>query len=233
MAAGLTMRRLVWFILFSAAPLAAGAPGVNLTPAMQRIGERWEQLAGAIAYDPAAALRGLPPLLAALDAVPADAALSAEMRRELAATRQALLALEPLLRAQRGEEAWAQRATIEGLCQQCHQGYRLAAIMRRMMEEYTQAADAFTRGDYERVIQAMHALQGQTEWFRRWIAADEVGFHQQAQRLLDLAGQAARAARVRDRPRTQQLLQQLIDSCPACHAAYRDTGRWRQLAKRY
>jgi hypothetical protein len=101
------------------------------------------------------------------------------------------------------------------------------------MDEYNQVADAFVRGHYERVVDGMHVLRGQTEWFRRWVSPVETTFHQEAQGLLDLAGAVAQAATVRNRTRTQQLLQQFIDSCPACHMAYRDTGRWRELVKRY
>jgi hypothetical protein len=58
-------------------------------------------------------------------------------------------------------------------------------------------------------------------------------FHQETQRLLDLAGAVARAASARNRALTQQRLQELIDSCAVCHIAYRDTGHWRELSKRY
>jgi cytochrome c556 len=211
----------------------ASMGGISLATTMQRIGSQWERVAGAIVYDRTAAIDGIGQLLGSLDELRAHAQLNADMRQGSSDTQVALLTLERYLREQRREEAWRQRAAVERTCEQCHQDYRLADIMRRMMDEYNQIADAFVRGRYERVVDGMRVLQGQTEWFRRWIAAEEATFHQEAQRLLDLAGATVQAASARDRGRTQSLLQQLIDSCPACHTAYRDTGRWRELVKRY
>jgi cytochrome c556 len=211
----------------------AGIAGSSVAVMMQRIGSLWEPLAGAIVYDRGAAIEGIGQLVGSLGELRTHPQFNADMRQWLTDTERALLMLDRFLREDRREEAWSQRATIERLCDQCHQDYRLADIMRRMMDEYNQVADAFARGRYERVVDGMRVLQGQTEWFRRWVSAEEAAFHREAQRLLDLAGGIAQAASVRDRNRTQHLLQQLIDSCPACHTAYHDTGRWRELVKRY
>jgi cytochrome c556 len=200
---------------------------------MHRISQQWERVAGAIVYDRVAAIEDIGQMMGGLDELRTHPQLNADMRQWFIETQAALVILAQLLREQRREEAWGQRAAIEPQCEQCHQGYRLADIMRRMMDEYNQVADAFVRGRYERVVDGMRVLQGQTEWFRRWISGEEAPFHQEAQRLLDLSGAVAQAAALHDRSRTQSLLQQLIDGCPACHTAYRDTGRWRELLKRY
>ena len=220
-------------VLISVATLHSGWVSGNLAAVMQRLGHQWEQVAGTVLYDSVAAIAGITRLLSTFDDISTDMRLNSDMRRSLAETRAALATLGRLLHDERREEAWAQRFSVERLCDQCHQEYRLADIMRRMMEEYNQVADAFVRGNYERVIEGMRVLQGQTEWFRRWIAPTETTFHQESQRLLDLAGAAARAAAARNRAQTQQLLQELIDSCAICHTAYRDTGHWQELAKRY
>jgi len=220
-------------LLISAATLLSGWASGNLAAVMQRIGHQWEQIAGTVVYDSVAAIAGITQLLRTFDELSTDTRLNSDMRRSLAETRAALVALQRLLGDERREEAWAQRLTVERLCDQCHQEYRLADIMRRMMDEYNQIADAFVRGNYERVVDGLHVLRGQTEWFRRWITPTETTFHQESQRLLDLAGAAARAAAARNRAQTQQLLQELIDSCAVCHTAYRDTAHWRELAKRY
>jgi cytochrome c556 len=211
----------------------AGVTGATLAALMQQVGNQWERVAGAIVFDRAAAIDGIGQLVGCLDELRTHPQLNSDMRQWVAETRRALVRLERLLQEQHREEAWAQRAVVERWCAQCHQDYRLADIMRRMTEEYHQVADAFVRGRYERVVEGMRVLQGQTEWFRRWVSADEATFHQESERLLDLAGAVVQAASARDRDRTQHLLQQLIDSCPACHVAYRDTGRWRELVKRY
>jgi cytochrome c556 len=211
----------------------AGDASHNLATIMQRIGSQWERVAGAIVYDHVGAIEGVGQLIANFDELRRHPQLNADMRQWSIDTQRTLLTLERLLREQRRDETWNQRAAIEHKCDQCHQDYRLADIMRRMMDEYNQVADAFVRGRYERVIDGMRVLQGQTEWFRRWISAEEVVFHEEAQRLLDLAGAVAQAAGAHDRGRAQSLLQQLIDSCPVCHTAYRDTARWRGLLKRY
>jgi cytochrome c556 len=223
----------VLIVCAGVATALAGLVSSSVAIMMQRVGNQWEHLAGAIVYDRTAAIDGIGQLVASLGELRTYPQFNADMRQWLTDTQAALLTLEQFLRDQRREEAWGQRAAIERLCEQCHQDYRLADIMRRMMDEYNQLADAFVRGRYERVVDGMRVLQGQTEWFRRWISADETAFHQEAQRLLDLASAIVHAAGLRDRSRTQRLLQQLIDSCPACHTAYRDTGRWRELAKRY
>jgi hypothetical protein len=210
----------------------AGTRG-SLAEAMRQIGEQWERIAGAVLFDPSGARHGVSGLAEMLQDLHADGALNRDMRHSLLETREALLRLERLLHERRHDEAWAQRLAVERLCEQCHQEYRLATIMRRLTEEYNQVADAFVRGRYDRVVEGMYVFQGQTEWFRRWVSPAEGFFHEEAQRLIDLAHQVAQAAQLRDRSRTQQLLQQLIDSCPACHTIYRDTGRWRELAKRY
>jgi cytochrome c556 len=223
----------VLIVCVSVATTLAGVAGDSLAPNMQQISSQWERLAGAIVDDRTAAIDDIGQLVGSLGELRTHPQFNAGMRQWLADPQAALLTLDRFLREQRREEAWGQRAAIERLCDQCHQDYRLADIMRRMMDEYNQIADAFVRGCYERVAEGMRVLQGQTEWFRRWISAEEATFHQEAQRLLDLAGAVAQAASVRDRSRLQHLLQQLIDSCLVCHTAYRDTGRWRELAKRY
>jgi cytochrome c556 len=221
-------------IVFLGGLLAASAGGKrSLADAMRQVGEQWESVAGAVVFDASGARRGIAKLVETLQELGGDEALNREMQRSLTQMREALLTLSALLRAQRPEEAWAQRLAIERLCEQCHQEYRLATVMRRMMEVYNQVADAFVRGRYEQVVEGMHVLQGQTEWFRRWVPATETVFHEEAQRLLDLARQVAQAALVGDRASTQERLQQLIDSCPACHQAYADNARWRALVKRY
>ena len=220
-------------VLISVATLLSGWASGNLAAMMQRIGQQWEQIAGTVLYDSGAAIAGSIQLVRAFDELSTEMRLNSDMRRSLAETRAALVALQRLLHDERREEAWAQRLTVERLCDQCHQEYRLADIMRRMMDEYNQIADAFVRGNYERVVDGLHVLRGQTEWFRRWITPTETTFHQESQRLLDLAGAASRAAAARNRAQTQQLLQELIDSCAVCHTAYRDTAHWRELAKRY
>jgi cytochrome c556 len=220
-------------VSFSLATSLAGLADRSLAALMQQAGSQWERIAGAIVFDRVAAMDGIGPLVSSLDELRTHPQLNSDMRQWLADTRTALVRLDHLLLEQRREEAWAQRGAIERLCEQCHQDYRLADIMRRMMDEYDQVADAFARGSYERVVEGMRVLQGQTEWFRRWISPEEARFHQESQRLLDLASAVAQAALIHDRNRTQHLLQQLIDSCPACHTTYRDTGRWRELAKRY
>jgi cytochrome c556 len=205
----------------------------NVGVMMQRIGGQWERLAGAIIYDRTAAIDGIGQLVGSLGELQMQAQFTSEMRLRLTETQAALLTLERFLREQRREDAWGQRAAVERQCDQCNQDYRLADIMRQMMDEYKQVADAFVLGRYERVVDGMRVLQGQTEWFRRWISAEEATFHQEAQRSLDLSGTVAQAAAVHDRVRTQSLLQQLIESCPTCHAAYRNTGWWRELVRRY
>ena len=231
---GSTWRHFGSFIILLGGVIAA-MPGSwgSLAEAMRQIGEQWERIAGAVLFDPRGARHAIPRLAELLQELYAERTLSRDMQRSLSETREALFTLERLLHEQRHDDAWAQRQAVERLCEQCHQEYRLASIMRRLMEEYNQVADAFVRGRYERVVDGMHTFQGQTEWFRRWVSPTERFFHEEAQRLIDLARQVAQAAQVRDRLRTQQLLQQLIDSCPACHTAYRDTGRWRELVKRY
>jgi cytochrome c556 len=220
-------------VSFSLATSLAGLPNRSLAALMQQVAGQWERIAGAIIYDRVAAMDSIESLVSSLDELRTHPQLNSDMRQWLADTRAALIRLEHVLREQRREEAWAQRGAIERLCEQCHQDYRLADIMRRMMDEYNQVGDAFARGSYERVVEGMRVLQGQTEWFRRWISPEEVIFHQESQRLLDLASAVAQAALTHDRNRTQHLLQQLIDSCPVCHTTYRDTSRWRELAKRY
>jgi cytochrome c556 len=224
---------LVLTVSVSVLTAIAGLSNRSFATLMQRIGNQWERIAGAIIFDRTAAIDGIGPLVGSLDEVRTHPQLNSDMRQWIADTRTALVRLERLLHDQHREEAWSQRATVERLCEQCHQDYRLADIMRRMMDEYNQIADAFARGRYERVVDGMRVLQGQTEWFRRWISPEETTFHQEAQRLLDLANAVVQAASTRDRNRTQHLLQQLIDSCSACHTTYRDTGLWRELAKRY
>jgi cytochrome c556 len=229
------MRQSLATLLFciGVATTMVAVAGNSLAAKMQKIGSQWERVAGAIVYDRTAALDGVGPLVDSLDELRTHPQLNAEMRKWLIETQAALATLARFLREHRREEAWGQRAAIERQCDQCHQDYRLADIMRRMMDEYNQIADAFARGRYERVVDGMRVLQGQTEWFRRWVSVEEATFHQEAQRLLDLSSAVAQAAAVRDRTRTQSLLQQLIDSCPACHTAYRDNGHWRELVKRY
>jgi cytochrome c556 len=220
-------------VCIGVATTVVAVAGNSLAAKMQKIGSQWERVAGAIVYDRIAALDGVGPLVDSLDELRIHPQLNAEMWKWVIETQAALATLARFLREHRHEEAWEQRAAIERQCEQCHQDYRLADIMRRMTDEYNQTADAFARGRYERVVDGMRVLQGQTEWFRRWVSAEEATFHHEAQRLLDLSNAVAQAAAGRDRAGTQSLLQQLIDSCPACHTAYRDNGHWRELVKRY
>jgi hypothetical protein len=154
---------LVLIVCVCMADSLAGVGGNDMAAKMQRIGSLWEHLAGAIVYDCTATIDGIGQLVGSLDELHTHPQLNADMRHWSIETRAALLTLERFLREQRPEEAWGQRAAIERKCDQCHQDYPLADIMRRMMDEYNQVADAIVRGRYERVIDGMRVLHGQTD----------------------------------------------------------------------
>jgi hypothetical protein len=161
---GMERKRRTWqsvivlTVFLNTAAMLAGAASGSVPVMRQRIGTHWKHIAGAIVFARTGALDGIAELLVTLDESGTYRELNTRMRERLAKTRAALLTLDLLLREQRREEAWAQRLTVERLCDQCHQEYQLIDIMRRMMDEYNQIADAFVRRNYERVIEGMHLL---------------------------------------------------------------------------